>query len=80
MTLKEVDDFLDKLTTVTKEDDQYAVLEKIIERCTGDDIKFFWKLMDHDLKINIGAKFVLNALHPKAFDGNLCLYSFCSKF
>ena len=25
--------------------------------------------MDHDLKINIGAKFVLTALHPKAFDG-----------
>ncbi len=25
--------------------------------------------MDKDLKINIGAKFVLTALHAKAFDG-----------
>jgi DNA ligase-3 len=83
MTLKEVDQYLDKLTTVTKEEDQYAVLEKILERCTGDDIKFFWKLMDHDLKINIGAKFVLNALHTKAFDGKivyLCYSSFFSAF
>ncbi len=33
------------------------------------DLKFICKIMAHDLKINIGSKFVLNALHPKAFDG-----------
>jgi len=33
------------------------------------DLKFICKLLAHDLKINIGSKFVLNALHPKAFDG-----------
>jgi ATP-dependent DNA ligase len=33
------------------------------------EVKYAAKLIDHDLKINIGAKFVLSALHPKAFDG-----------
>jgi DNA ligase-3 len=37
------------------------------------DLKFICKIMAHDLKINIGSKFVLNALHPKAFDGRSCL-------
>ncbi len=34
-----------------------------------DDLKWLCKIMDHDLKINIGAKYVLGALHPDAYDG-----------
>lgn len=30
-------------------------------------------MIDHDLNINIGPKFVLNALHPKAFDGKIVI-------
>ncbi len=28
-----------------------------------------WKIIDHDLKINIGPKFLLAAIHPKAYEG-----------
>lgn len=34
-----------------------------------EDARYAMKLMDHDLKINIGPKFALNALHPKAYEG-----------
>jgi hypothetical protein len=54
---------------LTKEDEQADLVSDLLDKCTGDDLKWFWKLMDKDLKINIGAKFVLAALHPKAFDG-----------
>lgn len=83
MTLKEVDDFLDKMNGCTKESDQLKFISSIIKRCTGskiiwkllliyiDDLKILWKLLDKDLKINVGPKFVLQAMHPKAFDGSL---------
>jgi DNA ligase-3 len=83
-----MDDFLDSLTHLTKEDDQVAAFSKIVPKCTPgivpycilfppplpytsitDDLKWLCKIIDHDLKINIGAKFVLNALHPDAFEG-----------
>lgn len=35
LTLKQVDDFLNNLTTVTKEDDQVKIISKIVEKCTG---------------------------------------------
>lgn len=69
LTLLEVDQFMERLTQVTKEDEQFAVISPMIKRCTPEDLKYLWKLIDHDLKVNIGPKFVLGALHPKAFDG-----------
>jgi len=33
----------------------------------SDLLKLLCKIMDHDLRINIGPKFVLDAIHPKAF-------------
>jgi DNA ligase-3 len=72
LTLKEVDELLDRLSEVTKEEDQYEVWK----RCTGDDMKFLWKLIDHDLRINIGSKYVLTALHPDAFEGFLSFFNF----
>jgi DNA ligase-3 len=66
--MKDVDSFLDSMNGLQKESEQSEQLTSIIARCTGDDLKFLWKLIDKDLKINIGAKYVLSALHPKAFD------------
>lgn len=37
----------------------------------ADDLKWLCKIIDHDLKINIGPKFVLGAIHPDAFEGNV---------
>ena len=30
----------------------------------AEDMKYFVRIVDHDLKINIGAKFVFAAMHP----------------
>ena len=36
--------------------------------CTARDLNFVVRFIDKDLNINIGAKFVLTAIHPQAFD------------
>eukprot|EP01125_Pyxidicula_operculata_P015395 TRINITY_DN5220_c0_g1_i2.p1 TRINITY_DN5220_c0_g1~~TRINITY_DN5220_c0_g1_i2.p1 ORF type:complete len:896 (+),score=176.10 TRINITY_DN5220_c0_g1_i2:14-2701(+) len=68
LTLKEVDDWLSGLTSATKEDQQIAAFQTILKKCTGDDLKILCKLIDHDLKMFIGPKYALAALHPDAFD------------
>jgi DNA ligase-3 len=69
LTLQQVNGFLDDFTKATKENEQLQVLQKVLNKCSSRELKWIWKLMDHDLKINIGPKYVLGALHPKAFDG-----------
>lgn len=81
VTLKQIDDFLQELTTVRSEEAQYNVFCKILPKITAgifslldlsfpfltrwtDDLKILMKIIDHDLKINIGPKYVLGALHP----------------
>ena len=54
----QVDRFLDRLTTVTKEDDQRVELAKVVRRCTANDLKYIVRLIKHDLRINAGAKHV----------------------
>lgn len=68
LTLKQVDRWLDKLTTLGKEDEQMPHLASLMSVCTSRDLNFVVRLIDKDLNINIGAKFVLQALHPQAFD------------
>lgn len=53
---------------MTKEDDQYELFAEILPVCTTEDVKNLCRLLDHDLKIKIGPKYVLGALHPYAFD------------
>ncbi|KAJ7393414.1 DNA ligase 3 [Desmophyllum pertusum] len=64
LSLQDVDVFLDKLKTVTKEDDQQRELTKMTKRCTANDLKFVIRLIKHDLRMNTGAKHVLDALDP----------------
>lgn len=51
ITLGQIDNWLDKLTKVTKEDDQLAVWEEILPLCTPDDLRMLWRIVDHDLSI-----------------------------
>ncbi|CAB3976556.1 DNA ligase 3 [Paramuricea clavata] len=67
LTLQEVDHFLDKMSTLTKEDEQQNELSKITRKCTSNDLKYIVRLIKHDLKINAGAKHVLEALDPNAY-------------
>uniref|UniRef100_A0A671QNQ9 DNA ligase n=1 Tax=Sinocyclocheilus anshuiensis TaxID=1608454 RepID=A0A671QNQ9_9TELE len=68
LTIQEVDASLSRLSQLTKEDDQHAELQDIAKKCTGNDLKCYIRLVKHDLKINSGAKHVLDAVDPNAHD------------
>ncbi|XP_053563410.1 DNA ligase 3 isoform X2 [Bombina bombina] len=68
LTIHEVDQFLMQLSKMTKEEDQQKVLEDVAQRCTANDLKCIIRLVKHDLKMNSGAKHVLDALDPNAYD------------
>ncbi|XP_059342911.1 DNA ligase 3 isoform X1 [Ammospiza nelsoni] len=68
LTIQEVDEFLMQLSKLTKEDDQQSVLQQMSRRCTGNDLKCIIRLIKHDLKMNAGAKHVLDALDPNAYE------------
>ncbi|GFS06592.1 DNA ligase [Elysia marginata] len=67
LSLQEVDKYLDELSKVTREDDQQMVLTKVTKRCTSNDLKMFVRLIKHDLRINAGAKHILDGLDPNAY-------------
>lgn len=66
--LQEVDRWLDKHGKATKEDEQVHLYSNLMARCTAEDLEVIVRLVQKDLKINIGPKYVLGALHPRAYD------------
>ncbi|XP_068436583.1 DNA ligase 3 [Clinocottus analis] len=68
LTIQEVDASLTRLALLTKEDEQQTELEEIARKCTSNDLKCIVRLIKHDLKMNSGAKHVLDALDPNAYD------------
>ncbi|KAG7217137.1 hypothetical protein INR49_027678 [Caranx melampygus] len=68
LTIQEVDASLTRLAQLTKEDEQQTELESIAKKCTSNDLKCIIRLIKHDLKMNAGAKHVLDALDPNAYD------------
>lgn len=68
LTLQEVDASLMRLAQLTKEDEQQSELEQIAKKCTSNDLKCIIRLIKHDLKMNAGAKHVLDAVDPNAYD------------
>lgn len=68
LTIQEVDASLTRLAQLTKEDEQQAELEDIARKCTSNDLKCIVRLIKHDLKMNAGAKHVLDAVDPNAYD------------
>jgi DNA ligase-3 len=69
ITLQQVDVFLDKLTLVRKQAEQVEVFENfVLNKLTGKDIKYIARLIDKDLRIYAGIRYLLPALHPNAYD------------
>uniref|UniRef100_G3QCE4 DNA ligase n=1 Tax=Gasterosteus aculeatus aculeatus TaxID=481459 RepID=G3QCE4_GASAC len=68
LTIQEVDASLTRLAQLTKEDEQQTELEEISKKCTSNDLKCIIRLIKHDLKMNSGAKHVLDAVDPNAYD------------
>ncbi|CAC5407617.1 LIG3 [Mytilus coruscus] len=61
LMLKEIDQYLEELTKVRKEDDQMRILQEVSP-------KMFVRLITRDLKMNAGAKIILNGLDKNAYD------------
>lgn len=65
--LQDVEEFLKKLTFVSKEDEQIELFQTIVKRCTEEDLKTIIRLIKHDLRINAGPKHILEALSKDAY-------------
>uniref|UniRef100_A0A1B6C8P5 DNA ligase n=1 Tax=Clastoptera arizonana TaxID=38151 RepID=A0A1B6C8P5_9HEMI len=67
LTLQQVDNFLEELSTMTKEEEQMQHFTEIANKCTVNDLKIVIRLIKHDLRINAGPKHILEAVHPDAY-------------
>lgn len=67
LSLTEVDEFLEELHKLTQEAEQVKQFEKIVKKCSTGDLRTIVRLIKHDLKMNCGARHVLDALHVDAY-------------
>ncbi|XP_054263883.1 DNA ligase 3 isoform X2 [Macrosteles quadrilineatus] len=67
LTLPDVDVFLEKLSKLTKEEEQINHFKQIVDKCTPNDLKMIIRLVKHDLRINAGPKHILEGIHPDAY-------------
>ncbi|KAK7600957.1 hypothetical protein V9T40_008398 [Parthenolecanium corni] len=67
LSLQDVNEYLNQLSKLTKEDDQQRHLKKVALKCTANDLQVFVRFIKHDLRINAGPKHILDALHPDAY-------------
>ena len=68
LTVYDVDDFLSDLTDLTREDQQEFLLKKVVARSTVNDLKMFIRLVKADLRIQAGAKHILDGVHYDAYE------------
>jgi len=68
LTVHDVDEFLDSLSKLSREDEQVQALRSIVKLCTGNDLKTIVRLIKGDLKITAGPKHILDALDPNAHE------------
>jgi DNA ligase-3 len=67
LTLEQVDEYLDKLSNITKENEQLEMLTKIAKKCTTKNLVTMIRLIKKDLRIDAGEKIVLDSLSPNAY-------------
>lgn len=67
LDVSQVEEFLETLSSKTKEEEQLDCISTFLARATLEDARWIIKLIDKDLRINIGPKYVLDALHPKLY-------------
>ncbi len=67
LTLEQVDEYLEKLSTITKENEQLEILTKIAKKCTTKNLATIIRLIKKDLRIDAGEKIVLDSLSPNAY-------------
>ncbi|XP_063690820.1 DNA ligase 3-like [Bolinopsis microptera] len=67
VTMRQVDVFLEKLATITKEEEQRLHFKSILKHLTPQDLKYLLYLIKKDLRINAREKHILEGLHPVAY-------------
>ncbi|XP_045767687.1 DNA ligase 3 [Maniola jurtina] len=67
LSIHEVEDFLEDLSKLTREEEQIYHFKKIVKQCTLDDLKMLIRLIKGDLRINAGPKHILEGVHPDAY-------------
>lgn len=67
LTVEQVEEFLENLSKLTKEEDQINHFSEIVPICTAGDLKVIIRLIKHDLRMNAGAKHILDGIHPDAY-------------
>lgn len=68
LSVIEVDDFLEELSKLTKEEEQIDHFRTIVSKCTPNDLKVIIRLIRHDLRMNAGAKHILQGIHADAYE------------
>lgn len=68
LSVADVDDFLEELSKLTKEDEQIDHFRSIVPKCTPNDLKVLIRLIRHDLRMNAGAKHILQGVHQDAYE------------
>ncbi|XP_063390729.1 DNA ligase 3 [Cydia fagiglandana] len=68
LSMQDVEEFLEGLSKLTKEDEQIYHFKKIVNKCTSDDLKMLIRLIKGDLRINAGPKHILEGVHPDAYN------------
>ncbi|XP_049870943.1 DNA ligase 3 [Pectinophora gossypiella] len=67
LSIHEVEDFLQDLSKLTKEEEQIYHFKKIVKKCSLEDMKMLIRLIKGDLRINAGPKHILEGVHPDAY-------------
>eukprot|EP00116_Pleurobrachia_bachei_P001753 sb/3462015/ len=66
-TMDQVDKFLEKLTGMTREDEQVLHFKSFIPLCTPVELQHLLYLIKKDLRINAREKHILIGVHPRAY-------------
>lgn len=68
LTIKSVNEYLDRLALAESRDDKTVILAELINKTNAQEMKWILIFMLKDLKLGIGEKTVLHELHPDAED------------
>lgn len=67
LNLYQIDNYLDRLTNISKETDQVKLMEEFSKRATASDLRMFIRLVKKDLKIDAMTKIILDSVAPNAY-------------
>ncbi|QWO71564.1 DNA ligase 3 [Orgyia pseudotsugata single capsid nuclopolyhedrovirus] len=67
ITLVEVKNMLIKMAYSAQVNHKTQALAELIDRCVSSDVNIMVRLITRNLRINLGPKQVMNALHPSAY-------------